>query len=121
MEFSDERPIYIQIMDLIIQQIVSKELLPGEKVPAVREMAIQLSTNPNTVQRALQELEREEILYTQRGRGRFVTADEEVLAQLGADRTRQIIEDFLQKMQGIGIPAQEALEKTAAFLKEEYQ
>ena len=48
MEFSNERPIYLQIMDLIIQQILSKQLLPGAKIPAVRSLALELETNPNT-------------------------------------------------------------------------
>ncbi|MDT2756501.1 GntR family transcriptional regulator [Enterococcus asini] len=118
MEFSNERPIYLQIMDLIIQQILSKQLLPGEKVPAVRSLALSLETNPNTVQRALQELERETILYTQRGKGRFVTEDQTLLSRLAAKQRQEIIEDYLKKMTEIGIEPSEALLQLQAYLKE---
>ncbi len=117
-EFSNERPIYLQIMDLIIQQILSKQLLPGEKVPAVRSLALSLETNPNTVQRALQELERETILYTQRGKGRFVTEDQTLLSRLAAKQRQEIIEDYLKKMTEIGIEPSEALLQLQAYLKE---
>lgn len=117
-EFSNERPIYLQIMDLIIQQILSKQLLPGEKVPAVRSLALSLETNPNTVQRALQELERETILYTQRGKGRFVTKDQTLLSRLAAKQRQEIIEDYLKKMTEIGIEPSEALLQLQAYLKE---
>lgn len=118
MEFSHERPIYLQIMDLIIQQILSQQLLPGEKIPAVRSLALELETNPNTVQRALQELERETILYTQRGKGRFVTENQELLAKLANRQRQELIEEYLKKMQEIGIEAKEALAQLKAYVEE---
>ena len=119
MEFSNERPIYLQIMDLIIQQILSKQLLPGDKIPAVRSLALELETNPNTVQRALQELERETILYTQRGKGRFVTENQELLAQLAANQRQELMEEYLKKMQEIGIEPKEALQQLQTYIEGE--
>ena len=71
MEFKADQPIYLQIMSLIQNKIVSGELKKGDKIPAVRSLALDLSTNPNTVQRALSELEREEIVFSKRGLGRL--------------------------------------------------
>lgn len=119
MEFSNERPIYLQIMDLIIQQILSQQLLPGEKIPAVRSLALELETNPNTVQRALQELERETILYTQRGKGRFVTENQELLDRLAANQRQEIIAEYLKKMQEIGIEASGALAQLQSYIEGE--
>lgn len=117
MEFSNERPIYLQIMDLIIQQILSKQLLPGAKIPAVRSLALELETNPNTVQRALQELERETILYTQRGKGRFVTENQELLARLAANQRKELMEEYLKKMQEIGIEPKAALQQLQTYIE----
>ncbi|MBE5906801.1 MAG: GntR family transcriptional regulator [Lachnospiraceae bacterium] len=70
--YRDSRPIYEQIADAIRQQIAKGVLLPDEKLPSVRELAAELSINPNTIQRAVRQLEQEGYLYTVAGRGTFV-------------------------------------------------
>lgn len=72
--YRDARPIYEQIADSLREQIAKKVLLPDEKLPSVREMASDLSINPNTIQRAIRKLEEEGYLYTVAGRGTFVAA-----------------------------------------------
>ena len=66
-EFQDHLPIYAQLMDTLKRRIVTGRYLPGEKLPSVRELAAEAGINPNTVQRAFSELEREGLIYTQRG------------------------------------------------------
>lgn len=119
MNFVEDRPIYLQIMDEIIQQIIAGKLKPGEKILAVREMAVQLSTNPNTVQRSLQELERMNILYSERGKGRFVTSDQTILTNLNQEKVTQVMNDYFIKMKQLGFSAPEALEKLQDFVEED--
>ena len=76
-EFDNNKPIYLQLVDIIKLKIISKELKPGSKLSSVRDMAQEFGVNPNTMQRALSELERENLLYSQRTSGRFVTDNEE--------------------------------------------
>lgn len=73
--FQNTQPIYIQIMDLIKKQIVTSLLKPGQLLEPVRDLALTYQVNPNTVQRALTELEREGLLRSERTAGRFVTED----------------------------------------------
>ena len=73
--YDDSLPIYTQLVGQIKTAIVSGELQPGGKLPAVRELAIEAGVNPNTMQRAFQELERSGLVYTVRGSGRYVTDD----------------------------------------------
>ena len=73
--FRSDLPIYTQLVDRIKQDIVSGVLPPGEKLNSVRDLAAEAGVNPNTMQRALQELERDGLLYTQRTSGRYVTDD----------------------------------------------
>ena len=80
-EFKNGIPIYLQIIDQIKRQIVSGELAPGSRIPAVRDLAKEAGVNPNTMQRALTQLEQEGLLYTQRTSGRFVTQEEEIMKQ----------------------------------------
>lgn len=82
MEFSDRVPIYYQIKQYLYEQIITKHLLPGEQLPAVRQLAVDLTVNANTVQRALSELIQEGVIIPQRGRGNFVTKDQATLAEL---------------------------------------
>lgn len=80
-DYNDKRPIYEQVMDRIQAFIVSGVLEPDEKLPSVRSLAVELSINPNTIQRAYSELEREGFIYSVKGRGNFVRADENLLGK----------------------------------------
>ena len=85
MEFDGNRPIYLQLYETIRKQIAAGELIPGEKLESVRNLAKIYGVNPNTVQRALQELEREALIETDRTRGKFVTENKDTIDTLGKD------------------------------------
>lgn len=93
MQFDDKVPIYYQIKNYLYHRIVSGELAPGEKIPAVRQLAVDLTVNVNTVQRALREMIAEGVLVPQRGRGNFVTGEQ---AQIDALK-RQLITAYIQR------------------------
>ena len=93
MEFDDKVPIYYQIEQYVCSQIINQTWAPGDKVPAVRQLALTLSVNGNTVQRALTELIQNQVLESRRGLGNFVTTDPEILAQL---RQQEIDAQFEQ-------------------------
>ena len=78
LKLRDTRPIYIQIIDGLKEQISTGILLPGEKLPSVRELAAQLTINPNTIQRAYRELETEGYIYTVSGKGSFAAEQSDV-------------------------------------------
>ncbi|BAU29655.1 GntR family transcriptional regulator [Aneurinibacillus soli] len=98
--FSTEKPIYLQISDHITWQIVRNERKPGDKLPSIRDMALEFKVNPNTVSRTYQELERMEIVETRRGQGTFVTENLESIVQwkekLKQEHTRKFIHDMKQ-------------------------
>ena len=100
--FRTDAPIYTQLYEKLTLAIVSGGYAPGERLPAVRELAVDAGVNPNTVQRALSELERDGLVYTQRTAGRFVTEDAE---RIGKERLRIAEErarDFLGAMEELG-------------------
>ena len=98
-----DRPIYQQIMEKLTEQIVSGQLNAGDKVPPVRELAAQAGVNPNTMQRALQELESRGLLQAQRTAGRTVTADDTALQALRRRRAGTLAAEFLHQMQALGL------------------
>ncbi|WP_434564906.1 GntR family transcriptional regulator [Thermoanaerobacterium thermosaccharolyticum] len=118
-EFNEKMPIYIQIMDMIKRDIVTKKLNGGDKLPSVREMAESLKVNPNTVQRAYQELERENVTYTQRGMGTFITENTEKLASLKREMAKEIVESFVTGMRSLGFNSNEILEIIKEYIKKE--
>ena len=99
---NENLPIYMQIMDKIRAAIVSGELAAGAKVASVRELAEDFGVNPNTMQRALAELEREGLLISERTTGRFVTTDTELIDQVRKEAAERIVKEFLQKMKELG-------------------
>lgn len=101
-EFQDNLPIYAQLMDTLKRRIITGRYLPGEKLPSVRELAAEAGINPNTVQRAFSELEREGLIYTQRATGKYVTenADEIKSARQALAKTQ--VAEFLSNMQSLG-------------------
>ena len=99
MDFSANKPIYLQIMDEIKRRIVNGEYKPGDKIPSVREFALSLGVNPNTVQRALSELERDSFVESERTIGRFITRDEGIIEELKEDVIRSKIEQFVEDIE----------------------
>ena len=107
MEFQANIPIYLQLIDMVKMQIVSGTLKPGEKLKSVREMAMEYGVNPNTMQKALAELENEELLYTMRTAGRYVTEDELLISRLREQQARERISQFLEELSRFGYSKQE--------------
>ena len=112
-------PIYAQLVFQIKLAIVSGEYLPGERLASVRELAMDAGVNPNTMQRALQELEREGMVYTQRTSGRFVTEDTKVIESAKKHLAEDRIKDFLEQMGRLGYPKEEILSLLKASIEEE--
>ena len=102
--FDPALPIYTQIVEGFKREICSGALKPGERVMPVRELALKLGVNPNTLQRALSELEREGLLYTERTAGRFVTQDTTRIAQIREELLSGIVADVLRKATALGCP-----------------
>lgn len=116
--FDNNAPIYSQLIDRIKLGIVSGELPPGARLPSVRDMATEAGVNPNTMQRALQELEREALVFSQRTSGRYVTEDENVInAEKKAFADAQVAH-FLDSMSGLGFTPQEILALLESKVKE---
>ncbi len=101
-KFHSESPIYVQIMDEIKLRIAQGRLAPGDKVPSVRDLAINAGVNPNTMQKALSELEREGILISERTSGRYVAQPMNGDAPLRATMAQGYVESFLSGMRGLG-------------------
>lgn len=119
MKFNDNLPIYIQIMDYIKRQIITMELKGGDKLPSVRELSTELKVNPNTVQRSYQELERENLVFTQRGMGNFVTEDSEVIRTLKSNMASNIVNVFISEMKALGFSLAEITDLISNSKKEE--
>ena len=118
-EFRGDIPIYTQLTDQLRRRIVSGDLSPGERLPSVRELSAQAGVNPNTVQRAMAEMERLGLVRSQRTAGRFVTEDEKVIRSLRTELAREQIDTFLEGMRQLGFDRAEIaalLEETAARL-----
>jgi len=115
---TSDRPIYLQLQEQIKQLIVSGSYKPGDKLPAVRDLAIEAAVNPNTMQRALTELEREGLVHAHRTSGRFVTEDESVVKKVKDSLAMELVGAFLEKMKAIGYSATEAAELIKGDLKE---
>lgn len=121
MEFKDNIPIYLQIEQYLYRQIALGKLKAGERIPSVRKLALQLTVNVNTVQRALQQMNEQGILFTKRGEGNFVTKDTELLDQTKQSLIDNELENFVQNMTRLGLKKGELVEVLDKFLKKEEQ
>ena len=119
--FVSDRPIYIQLADQIKMGILSGEFPAGERLPSVRDLATEAGVNPNTMQRALSELEREGYLYSQRTSGRFVSADGHVFEQVKESLAMEAIEEFFEKMSRLGLDRQQVIQMMKEFAEKEGQ
>lgn len=114
-----DRPIYLQLMERIQHDIISGTYKPGDKLPSVRELAMEASVNPNTMQKALSELERIGLVHSRRTSGRFITEDETMIKQLKTETATEHIRDFLKSMEYLGFTRPEILELVQDTMKEE--
>ena len=109
-----DRPIYTQLVEKIQRDIISGIYKAGEKIPPVRELAAEAAVNPNTMQKALAELERMGLLYAQRTSGRFVTEDEKMIEKVKEEMASKQIQLFLENMKQLGYD----LEQTIHVIRE---
>ncbi len=116
-EFDNSQPIYQQLMDVWRRKIVSGRWQLGERVPSVRDLAAEYGVNPNTVQRALAELEREELLFSNRTLGRLVTTDENLLLQVREQLAKALIKQFVTEARGLQLNDNQLLKQVAAALE----
>ena len=109
--FNNSVTIYLQIVSAIKKQIVSGKLIPGERIPSVRELALTYKVNPNTMQKALIELEENGLIKTERTNGKFVTEDENIINKIKNDYAENLTQNYLSEMISLGITKQEIKER----------
>lgn len=114
-----DRPIYAQIIERVQLDIITGHYQPGEKLPSVRDLASEASVNPNTMQKALSELEQSGLLYTQRTNGRFITEDTRLIEQIKNQLATMQVKEFIRKMKQLGLNDHEILQLIQAIMKEE--
>ena len=118
-QIDSDRPVYKQLIEQTEQAIVSGIFSPGERLPSVRDLAAEAGVNPNTMQRALAELERSGILYSQRSSGRFITDDEEMIDKLRYQKAEEDARTFFDNMKKLGLSADEIARLLRAIFEED--
>ena len=109
-EFDNTTPIYIQLVEQIKINIISGELLSGERLPSVRDLALQTKVNPNTMQKALSELEEMELIYTERTNGKFVTKETALIEKYKKEYADELSRSFLLNMKKAGYSENDAIQ-----------
>ena len=117
--FKDGIPIYSQIVEQMKLHIASGAYKMGDKLPSVRDLAVEAGVNPNTMQKAFAELERDRLLHSERTRGRFITEEENVLGNMKKELGRNFIREMFENMQKLGMSNDEILEAVQNWSKEE--
>ena len=118
-EFTNDRPIYLQLIEQINLRVINGTYKPGDKVPSVREIATEAGVNPNTVQRAFLELERSGIFSTQRTLGRFVTDNTSDIQKNRDEMAREQVAIFVGKLKELGLSSEDVIKLVQSYLKEE--
>jgi len=108
-QFQSTQPIYLQIMEMIKKEIVSEKLLPQAQLPTVRDLALQYQVNPNTVQRALSELERLSLVKSDRTVGRFVSDDLDLIQSLRQQMIMEKVETFVDEIEQLKVSQEESI------------
>lgn len=106
--FDNDRPIYLQLVEKLRIEIVSGKLKQGERLPSVRELALMTKVNPNTMQKALAELEEEKLIYTERTNGKFVTDNLNLIEEVKRNLAKEKVNEYIKSMESLGIGYEEA-------------
>lgn len=107
--FNNELPIYTQLVDQIKQAIAAGEIEPGARLSSVRDLSLEAGVNPNTMQRAMQQLEREDLVYSQRSSGRFVTEDRAVIDRARKNLAAEHVRRYRDAMRSLGFSEKEMI------------
>lgn len=107
LNFNSPKPIYSQMVDEVKKALARGELMPGDKIPSHKERAQMSQVNPNTVQRAYQEMEREGLTETLRGQGTFIKNDPNMLQHIRSEMAQAAVQQFIEEMRGLGIESGE--------------
>ena len=118
MEFQSNTPIYLQLIDMVKLQIISGQLQPGEKLLSVRDLAMKYGVNPNTMQKALSELEWEKLVYTVRTTGRYVTEDTALIQKLRKELEEMRIGEFFTELHKLGYSKAEIRQLLESYMEE---
>lgn len=117
MDFNINTPIYMQIMDYLKREIVTGVLPHGQKLDSIRTMAEKFEVNLHTMHHAYIELERQGVIYSQRGVGNFVTSEDKIIAALKKEMSAQLLKNFISGMADLGYNDHEILELTGKELE----
>lgn len=117
-KFDNDKPIYLQLVEELKLKIISNELPAGSKLPSVRDFAAEAGVNPNTMQRALAELEATQLVSTKRTSGRFVTEDEAYIKNLRSNYAEKQINDLVRSLYQLGYNQQELIKLIELSVKE---
>lgn len=107
--FDNDRPIYVQLVEQLTLYIVSGKLEPGSRLPSVRDLALQTKVNPNTMQKALIELENNQLVYTERTNGKFVTTNSELIKSIKKQLASRRVQEYLLNMEKLGVHKSDAI------------
>lgn len=117
-DINSERPVYIQLIEQIQAAIISGYFNPSDKLPSVRDLAAEAAVNPNTMQKALAELEGRGLIYSNRTSGRYITSDLSLIKKLKEQSAKSLALDFLEKMKQLGFEKEEVLSIVTEIVKE---
>lgn len=115
--FKEGQPIYTQLMEQFKFHIAGGAFKPGDQIPSVRELAMEAGVNPNTMQRALSELEKEGLLYSVRTSGRYVTEEKETLENLKKSLSHSHVEQLFATLEKLGLSEQEIVDAVMQHTK----
>ena len=110
MEYNNNLPIYLQVINQIKKDMIQGRLSMGEKLPSTRELAVQYQINPNTAVRVYKEMEQCGMCFTKRGLGTFVTEDAEVIKTMKEEMARELLDSFVQEMRDLGFTKEELID-----------
>ena len=113
-KFDNNIPIYIQLVEQLKIYIISGKILPGDRLPSVRDLALDTKVNQNTMQKALTELEEQKLIYTERTNGKYITEDKELIEKIRKEYADELTKKYLSNMESIGINKQQSIK----YLKE---
>ena len=120
-KFNDNAPIYLQIVNALKRNIASGAYPPGSRLPSVRDLALEAGVNPNTMQRALSELERSGLVNSQRTAGRFITEDADALLELRKLMSEEIVGELISRLRGLGMSGEQILDMIREKIDSEHK